>query len=493
MGIKTIRTFKFIAIVGTLIALSACENTTVQTSMTVDSNAYYSAYQRKPTDEWIALDYNNARYDITTRTFNVENDSTPYSIVFVCPSSRGDQAHEIYVYYSTAKEMNLIDFKCRRAAADIISKPLYGKILGVKTADKIDPQGELVHLGLSRDVALDVHEAYAAIVTSGSRDIVAYKGKQASDSNAVQTPETFIIQRGVSLALTIKPQEIDVDFRDGSSTFYKTSFDPALRSNVVINGLAQNENVSAKVGFLSEKKTYLALARSSSPNFSFIPVPLTAADDVESATRENFKAGEGHELVVNVTDADGLISRQVSKFFTESNAVNHSMFLPPAISNQPALSLVNEGDLQQITAAWKPYETGSVEQPTRMYQWVFTGIAAPYLEGQNPRVNVGAVKWIVSITPGWLEGTSNAINNGSFAMRLPMSFDTNVLSQKGDKIYVWRKEWAFRASSPVDWELSAISVSDDANSQDVVDYSLNRNFVRNFSFAQVYLRDSITP
>jgi len=492
MGNKTIiRAIKLVGFISLFAALAACENTVKHISMTVDTNAYYSAYQRKPADEWRPLDYGNSRYDIRTLTFNVENENTPYSLVFVCPSSRGDLPHEVYVYYSTAKEMNLIDFKCRRAAVDIITKPLYGKVLGVNTADSINTQGEFVHLGLSRDVSLNVHEAYAAIVASGQRDIVGYKGKQAIDSNIVQSPEKFIIQRGISLALTEKPQEVDVDFSGDSSTFYTKDFNPTSISTVSISGLAENEQLSAKVGFLSEKKTYLELASSKASSFSFLPVPLTNAEDVDDASFSNFNLGEGHELEVNVLDDEGKVSRQARKFFTESNSEVHEMRLPPVISNTPALSLQNQGDLQQISASWKQYQTGDDELSAKLYRWELTGIAAPYLETEKPATIVGAVKWIISITPGWLEGSSNS--GGSYAMRLPTDFDTDVFGPQGDKFYVWRKEWGFRASSPVDWEMSAISVSDNANSQDVVDYTLNRNFVRNFSYGQVYLRDSITP
>ena len=57
-------------------------------------------------------------------------------------------------------------------------------------------------------------------------------------------------------------------------------------------------------------------------------------------------------------------------------------------------------------------------------------------------------------------------------------------------VYVWRYEWAFNASSDVDWELSAFAVDDNARANDVLDYIVNRNFTKSFQFTQANIRGS---
>jgi len=472
-----------------MLLFSACDNTVSHSSMTLDSNAYYGVYQKSPTDKWRVISYNNKNYGLKTVTFTLEDDTTPYTLVFVCPSNRGDNPHEIYVYYATAEEMDLVDFKCRRAEEDIIKKPVYGKVVGVSIADSKNSLGEIAHITLSKDVSLNAHEAYAAIVASGRRDAVAYKGKQNENGlNAVE-PEEFYIERGLSLALTTDPQVIDLNFSGEKIGVYVGKFATDFFSTVDIFGLGENESVRSKLGFLSEKKSYLQLKESTVSKFNFVDVPLTLAKEDVTLEESNFHPGEGHELIVDVFDENGSEIKKFAKLFTVPNSKEHTIRLPAVVSDIPIVKLNKKGELQEIVVNWKAYQSN--EMATELYQWQFTGIAAPYSQDEKPDVDVNEVRWSISATKGWLERMSET--TGSYTLKLPTDFEVVVNDSLGDPIYVWRKEWGFRASTPMEWEMKAYAISDEGRSNDVVEYVMNRNFNKSFSFAQANIRGSTQP
>lgn len=468
--------------------VSACENTVSHTSVTLDSNAVYAVYRKSPSDEYRVIAHNNNRYSLKTVTFTVEKKTSPYTMLFVCPSNRGNNPHEIYIYYATAEEMNIVDFKCRRADEDIIEKPVYGKVSGVSVANSQDNIGEIARVALSNEVSLDAHEAYALIVKSGQRDAVAYKGKQSVSGLVVDKPETFYIERGKALALTTDPQVIDVDFNGGEIGVYVSEFG-SEPSSVTVQGLNEGERLTSTLGFLSEKKTYLELKASEAQSFSFTEVPLTVADEDVKLEESNFHPGEGHELIVTAHDSNDDEARKYTEIFTVSKDKIHNIALPSTMSNSPAATLINLGDLQEIIVSWNSYLNSGFT--TGLYRWQFEGLAAPHQEGEAPDIEVNNVKWVVYVTPGWLKQIGGTKN--SYALKLPTDFELNLKDDVGDPIYAWRKEWAFRASTVVNWELSAFSMSEEARANDIVEYLLNRKFDKSFSFTQANIRNSIQP
>ncbi len=468
---------------------SACDNTVSHTSMTLDSNAYYAVYQKSPTDKWRVISYNDTRYGLKTVTFTLEDDTTPYTLVFVCPSNRGDNPHEIFVYYATAKEMDLVDFKCRRANEDIIKKPVYGKVEGVSIVDSKNSLGEIAYIALSKDVSLNAHEGYAAIVQSGRRDAVAYKGKQKENGLDAIEPEEFYIERGVLLALTTNPQAVDIDFSGKKNGVYVGKFATGVSSSVEIFGLGDNESVRSKLGFLSGKKSYLELKESAATNFSFVDVPLTLAAEDATLEESNFHPGEGHELIVDVFDENGSEIKKFTKLFTIPENKKHAIRLPTELSDKTTTKLNNVGNLQEIVFNWKAYQSN--EMAAELYRWQFIGIAAPYNEDEKPDVDVNQVKWSVYVTKGWLDHMSET--TGSYTLKLPTDFNVVVNDSLGDPIYVWRKEWGFRESTPIEWEMGAITISAEGRSNDVVEYLMNRNFNKSYSFSQANIRGSTQP
>ena len=468
---------------------SACDNTVSHTSMTLDSNAYYGVYQKSPSDNWRVISHNNTNYSLKTVTFTLEDETTPYTLVFVCPSNRGDNPHEVYVYYATAKEMDLVDFKCRLADEDIIRKPVYGKVAGVSIADSQNSIGEIAHITLSKDVALNAHEAYAAIVASGRRDAVAYKGKQHENGlNAVE-PEEFYIERGISLALTTEPQVIDLNFSEEKIGIHVARFATDSFSTIDILGLGDNEVVRSKLGFLSERKSYLLLKESTATQFNFLDVPLTLRKEEVTLEESNFHPGEGHELIIDVFDENGNEIKKFTKLFTVPNNKEQVVRLPATVSDIPTIKLNKKGDLQEIVVNWKAYQSN--DMTAELYQWQITGIAAPYDEDEKPDIDVNEVKWSIIATKGWLERMSET--TGNYTIKLPVDFDVVVNDRLGDLVYVWRKEWGFRENTPMEWELKAYAISDEGRSNDVVEYVMNRDFNKSFSFSQANIRGSAQP
>ena len=476
----------------TLLMTSACERTVVsRTGVSVDTRAYYTAYQKNPTSPWRQINFNNRSYTLETQSFTVDKPTDPYAVVFVCPSKRRDVPHQVFVYYATAAEMTLLDFGCKKPPADIVKKPLYGKIGGVTLADLEDPQaGELVHLALSSTDSLTALEAYAAKVPVGQRDVVAFKGKQIASANVVIKPEAFVIAREVS-SLSEASERVDVAFGSALGG-YSADFDPANESSVAITGVNAGEDFSAEVSFLSTNKSLLKLVQTKQQSFQFTPVPLdefTGADLGGFFNSNEFYPGEGHELSVTVGSADGQIEREVRKFFTVSNAATHKLHLPRAIDFSPTLSLQSITQFQKMSMAWPEYEDIAAGK-TQLYRWVFDGTAAQVSGEKQPDPIISQVRWYVHATPGWLNLVSETA--GNLSLTLPVKYDVDVV-RDGENVDVWPDDWSFRAATTVDWTFSVFSSDEQGDSGAIVEYLLNRNIVENYTFTQVYRRSSDSP
>ena len=483
--------FKLLVFVVAVLTLAGCNNVpkVERASVSIDTNAYYTAYQKDPGSTWQQINFNNDKFILETLTFTLEEFTDPYAVVFVCPSRRRDLPHDIFVYYATAEEMRLIDFKCRKAPDEIIKRSLYGSINGVQPATISNPQGELVHLALSLNDSFNVLEAYAAVVTSGRRDAVAYKGKHSPLGNYVESPETFYIRRGIATAITEKAERRDFGF--GEFGGYTADFDPAARSTVNVTGFAATDILSSEVNFLSTNKSLLNLIETTQPTFEFIPVPLdtyTGLHDGFSNANE-FNPGEGHELKVSVHSASGELDREAIKFFTNSTAQSHNIVLPKVINFLPTMSLSKTDKYQSINVAWDEYADPSVGD-TRLYRWVFEGQAAKLDDGVQTKVDVSKVRWNVYVTPGWAKKQTRTA--GSFVINLPVNYISSA-SVDGKPVNVWSDDWSFQNNTPVSWELTVFSTSDKGSSGAVVEYLLNRNIVENYSFSQVRARSTIVP
>lgn len=491
-NISTMRAFLRVgAVLLCLQLLSACENKVNHTSVSVDSNAYYAVYQKDLGEAWKTVSYDNTDFGFETITFNVDGVSSPYSVVFVCPSSRVDRPHEVFIFHTTPAEIKLLDFKCRKVEEDIVQKALYGEVLGVQMASSTNPQGEMAVIGVSKDVSIGAHEAYASLVKGGSRDFVAMKGKL--QGIWIGQPEVFYIKRSVNIGLSLLPFTSNVDFTGNDIGVTLRNFNEAERTTININNTNAGDVLDANIGFLSRNKTFLELAKSQQPNFSFVPVPLDEyTQPVDGFVNAwEFYPGEGHELKIQTYNAEGKVSRQFWKLFTKSDASkNITVNLPTALGGSTALALQNDDDLQSIIVNWNAYSDFSVGN-TGIYQWTFQGLAAPYEAGLKPTVVAEHVKWIVTVTPGWLASASRS--SGNYTLLLPTNFNTLVKDFSNNLKNGWRKEWGFRASSPVDWELAAITISNGSTAEDVVNYLLNRKFQKGFEFTQSYTRSTIKP
>jgi len=493
---------KLLALMLIALYLSACEqikNAVDHSAISVDTNAYYSVYQKSNSDSWRPIIKDNLSFGLKTLTFNLDDADAGFGVVFVCPSSRPERPHEVHVYYSTKSEMELINFNCRKSLDDIIEKPIYGSVNGVDMGDTANPDGEFARLALSNDVALDVWEAYAAVVRTGIRDIVGVKGKHAGDGGILA--EQFLIRRRVQLAASEVPHTQDVDFTGTDLSFFTKKFDENSRSVVNITGMDQGDVIQSNISFLSRNKTVLDLLSSTQDSFSFLPVPLGAftetVDDFINAFE--FNPGEGHELLVSAQSSNGLVTREVSKFFTVSEGMVHDLNLPAAIADQPLLKLEKIDDMQRIFLTWNKYQDPASGN-TRLYRWEVQGEAAVHLPDKVPAETIGRVKWHITVTPGWLNSVGATGTN--YTLLVPTHYEDGLSDGVIDKDDAWRKEWGFKATTPVDWQMSVISVTqsdedndgiEDNNAGNVIDYLLNRNIGENLQYSQVYVSSTTEP
>lgn len=484
---------KLFGILVAAMLLSACEqikNAKDHSAISVDTNAYYSVYQKSNTDIWRTVIKDNATFGLKTVAFTLEESNDGFGVVFVCPSDRADRPHEVHVYYSTYSEMELINFNCRKSLDEIIEKPVYGSVSGVEMANTGNPEGEFARLAISNDVEVDAWEAYAAIVRTGTRDIVGIKGKHAVDGSLL--PEKFLIRRKLQLAPSAVPYSQNVDFSGVDLSFFTRKFNENSRSVVNVTGNNQGDIVRSKISFLSRNKTVLDLLSSTQDSFSFLPVPLdkfteTVDDFVKNS---EFNPGEGHELFVSAQSSDGSVTREVSKFFTVSDGVVHDMNLPSPISNQPAVALKKVDDMQSIILNWNKYQDAT-SGDTRLYRWEIEGEAAAHLPDKVPTETIGRVKWYVTVTPGWLNAVG--VIGTNYTLVVPTHYEDGQSDGVIDKDDAWRKEWGFRATTPVNWQMSAVSVTENNKAGDVIDYLLNRNIDEKLQFSQVYVSSTTEP
>ena len=471
--------------------LSGCEKVNVveRVGVSVDTNAYYTAYRKNPLDPWEQINFNNADFTLETLTFTVEELSDPYSVVFVCPSSKRDLPHEVFVYHATAAEMTLLDFKCRKSASEIKQRALYGTIGGVNVATLSNRQGELVHMSLSATTTTNALEAFAAEVPIGARDVIAVKGLQSQTDNIIEAANEFYIRREVVSALTEKSQKVDIGFGEDYGGFWAV-FDQAKKSHVTITGKKDTDNISAKVGFLSRNKSLLTLAQSNQTEFDFVPVPLAEYTGLFDGFpgKNEFQPNEGHELSAIVASPSGQTERAVRKFFTQSDRLTHVISLPKEIDSAPTLSLINSDKFETINTTWSEYKDPDSGE-TQLYRWIFKGETAEMPTDVEREVEVSSLNWHVHVTPGWINRLART--SGKYSLVLPVKYP--AFAQSGGKsVNVWSDDWSFKIGTPIDWELTAFTTSKTGNPGVMIDYMLNRNIVEDYSFTESFLRSTVS-
>lgn len=485
---------KIVSLLIATLLITSCDSRVVieRVGVSVDTNAYYTAYQKASTSEWNQINFNNAAYEPETLSFTLEELTDSYGVVFVCPSQRRGVPHKVFAYFATGAEMTLLDFSCKKPPQDVLQSSMYGVINGVTPATLANPQGELVKVALSSTRTVTALQAFAAEVPIGTRDVVAIKGLQKAGENTIDTPKQFAIYRGFT-ELNEKPQKTDFSF-DGSSFAnslpgYSADFNQADESSVVITGVNENDVLLTEVGFLSINKTLINLVSTDQSTAKFLPVPLdefTNADLGGFFNLNEFQPSEGHELSATVKTADGLIEREVREFFTLPISL-HTLNLPKAIDFAPTFLVTNEKALQKINPVWSEYKDDASGK-TQLYRWVFEGSAGK-LSGKNlPSVEVKGVQWLIHITPGWLSNANRTA--GTFSLSLPVKFDS-VATSGGRSVDVWSDSWSFESGTPIDWELTVFVTDEKGSSGAIIEYLLNRNFAENYRFSKVYLRSSV--
>lgn len=492
-----------------LMFVSGCEKVATKTAVSINSNAYFTVFQDATGSAWQTRlgSWRNAQYRPITISFTVPNTSSPYGITFACPSTNGNKPHEVFVFYATPAEMDVIDFNCKKSQDDIVLRSIYGKVEGVNISSSENFIGEQARISLSKDVTLNAWEAYAVTLRSGARDAVGFKGEQKLGQQIDQ--DVFYIHRNAAFGTSSDPQRVDIDFSGDNIAVFAEPFNPANTSVVNVSGISAGEVVDASVGFLSANQSLLTLAKSDQASFSFVPVPLKLFSGSVSnfLNKDEFNPGEGHELIVETRDIDGKPLRRASKFFTTSNATTHNIVLPQIVPAAPLVGLRNTGEAEEPVVNWSAF-SDSAAGVTQLYRWHFNGLAAEPKADQPSNVNVDEVDWTVYVTPGWLKAINGSTQN--YSMVIPSEYpvfamDVDPVTNKNFVAYTWRQEWSLKASSALDWEYTAITVGEKFSAKDVIDYILNRQFnileegskgdysSKDFVFGETYARAKITP
>lgn len=468
----------------------ACENPidnrAKHSGISVDTNAYYAAYQKGNEGDWQIIHSENTLFELKTVTFAVSENKEAYGMVFVCPSQEEGSPNEVYVYYGTAEEMSLIDFNCKKSLGDVGKKAIYGSVKGVTIADLANPQGELVRLAML-DQTLDVWEAYALTVRSGKRDIIALKGRQSGND---LEPDSILIRRNMNVPATAEPLSEILDFDNASSSTFVKRFSESDRSTVNISGNAEGNKLQASVSFISKNATTIRLQSSAKDKFTFLPVPLLEyTGDGAKTNRSEFNPGEGHGLSVIAVSEDGVERSKAIKFFTTSEGLTHNLHLLKPITRSPQLSAKSVDDSQSVILKWNRYQD-DVSGEASFYQWLIKGTAADFLTDKAPTVKASRVVWHVAVTSGWLAavGASGEI----FTLVLPAHFELGAYDGAITVDSDWRHEWGFKAGTVLSWEMSAITANEKSTVEDVVDYLSNGKFGKDLAFSEVKVNSTLS-
>ena len=502
---KKLSVSRFVILLLSVFFLVACEKVTQKSAVSINSSAYYTAFQDSVSTDWQTRlnGQVNTGYRPISISFTVENKDAPFSVGFACPSAKGTKPHEVFIFYATPAEMDTVNFNCKRAIDDIALRPLYGKISGVSLPTLVSPQGEKAVLSFSREKTIEGWEAYASMERTGVRDLVAYKRDQFEPEPWKH--KTFYLKRKAALEIDEKPEYILADFDGSEIAAYIKDFDLNAISTVNLGGVGAGDVIESRVGFLSDNNSYLPLITSNATSFNFLPAPLKLyTGSLPGFTNQDeFNPGEGHEMQISVlgpTDQQPI--RTAYKFFSESNNVTHDLVIPKAVDVQPVVGSANVKEFQQLILNWGAYNDVNAEK-TQLYRWHFKGSAAAPHKDYPTSVNTGEVEWIVHVTPGWIKSVSGS--NSNYSLILPTDLDVNVKNTKGEAVYTWRQEWSFEPSSSLDWEFAAIVVNDKFSAEDVVEYYLNKNFdildkaangtysASDFVFGESFVRGSVTP
>lgn len=500
-----LRVWWLVAIVSLALVLTACENKVAKTAVSITTNAYYTAFQDATDGEWLTRlnSHNNNLYRSLTISFTVPDKQSPYAVAFVCPSVSGTKPHEVFAFFGTPSELDVLDFNCKRAQEDILMRPIYGSISDLHVTTTFERNGEQALISLGDGITIKGWEAYAKMARAGIRDVIAYKGRQVVGLPI--TPEKFYIRREAAVGLTDEFAEVNISFSEDIAA-YTASFNAEDTSSVNISGVSTGEVVTSRVGFLSDNKSFLPLAESNQLNFSFLPVPLeTYTGALAGFVNHNeFNPGEGHELVAEIRDVNDQLVRKVQKIFTHSNSVTHNLVVPQAIAATPVVGFKTQGNIQQPILNWTVFNDTDPAKQTKLYRWELTSNGADPLPEHDVQINPQQVHWIVHVTPGWLAKAANSTQN--FSVQLPADFKVarTIKNSKGEDVSAWRQEWSMEATAEVNWEYVAITVSNDFTAKDVVDYFLNRNFdvlienngeytPNDFTFAESYARAIAKP
>lgn len=451
-----------------------------RSTVTVDSNAYYSAFKKSESNEWRIMRANNASFAPKTMTLTVVKDA-PYGAVFVCPAQRIGEKTTVNIYYATSAEMGFLDFSCRKTLEDTVDLPVYGELTGIEIADLDHPTGDVVRLALSDEVTFDVWESYAANVRTGKRDFVGVKGVY---EDRKFKPKSLLVRRNINVS-KLKSGIVNLDFTEDNARL--TAFSEASRSTVNIEGLQAEEQLEADVSFISLNKTSFSLEKSISPNFKFLPMPLEKIIDSSlfSISPDQFYPTEGHVLSVMVKSKEGLVTRQSLKLFTESNGETHNLHLPKNILTRPQVSSKIENELQAMDLQWARYQDEE-QGAARLYQWTIAGVAAKYLEDKEPAFVNDDLEWRLTVTQAWL--TAIGAGKENIILSLPTYFEVGDKTGEVTEYDYWRREWSFRPDTVISWEMSVATASADNSTESLVDYLTNKNLTDDFQFSQVYIR-----
>lgn len=445
-------------------ALSACdilqERTAYNSSKTVTakSSATFFALRDGVDTEWKVDREKNTENLPNTRSLVVDDAKKRFSLLFVCESTDSANPTEVYVFHATLADFKFIDHACYKPVESVRRQVISGKVLGLKATAGGKP--EVAYFAADRDVQFRAYDSYAARVTADARDIIGFKGEWQADDSIIPSQ---IIVKTVTVSGSV-PSVVDLSF-DGD--FSRASYMTRDLYTANINGLPVS-NWQAKINFQTLKKTTLTLKQFTAPTAQFygIPVYVTRADGSKIDAFFQAPEGEGHEIVAEVTDANGRITVRGKHMFKEAHDAV-SLTIPQPATASASLGF-QDGASSTIVAS-----AGTVSDSAlgvaQLRQWQIFGRAPEPETLKSGEALITELEWNIFVTQNWLNSTTlDTLTINPFVIQMQDPKKPDVIIDR------FKKHWNFAAGTALTWQVHNFAGASDYGK--LLDHVMNRNY-----------------
>jgi hypothetical protein len=205
-----------------------------------------------------------------------------------------------------------------------------------------------------------------------------------------------------------------------------------------------------------------------SPTAQFygVPVYVTRADGSRLDAFFQAPEGEGHEIFAEVNDSLGRAAARGKHLFKEAHG-SVSLTLPQSVPPNANLAFKDAAS-STILASAATYADGALGV-SQLRQWYISGRAQAAENLNAGEALIGDIEWNVFVTQSWLNTTSPE----------QLTIEPFVIQKEDPKkpgvlIDQFKKQWNFRADSPLTWQLHYYVGASDYGK--VLDHVMNQSY-----------------